>query len=207
MRHVSNLHIKGVLLDYGGVLAEEGFREGLKAIGRLNGLSPDEFFEAGAALVYESGYVVGASDEAAYWNLLRDRTGIKGTDEQLRREILDRFVLREWMAPIVLRLKEQGLKVAILSDQTQWLNELDARDGFFKEFDAIFNSFYMGKGKKDPAVFLEVSATLGMQPSELVFVDDNPGNVERARSKGLNGIVFTDEASFLAELHESGLLD
>lgn len=193
-------------MDYGGVLAEEGFREGLKAIGRLNGLSPDEFFEAGAALVYESGYVVGASDEAAYWNLLRDRTGIKGTDEQLRREILDRFVLREWVAPIVRRLKEQGLKVAILSDQTQWLNELDARDGFFKEFDAVFNSFYLGKGKKDPEVFLEVAAALGMKPSELVFVDDNPGNVERARSKGLNGIVFTDRASFLDQLREFGLL-
>ncbi len=111
------------------------------------------------------------------------------------------------MAPVVRELKKQGLKVAILSDQTQWLNELDARDGFFKEFDAIFNSFYLGKGKKDPEVFLEVAATLGMQPSELVFVDDNPGNVERARSEGLNGIVFTDEASFLDQLRELGLLN
>ncbi len=196
MRYVNGLHIKGIVLDYGGVLAEEGFREGLKAIGRANRLSPDEFFELGATLVYESGYVVGASDEAAYWNLLRDTTGIKGTDQYLRREILDRFVLREWMVPLVRSLREQGLKVAILSDQTQWLDELDERDGFYKEFDAIFNSFYLGKGKKDPEVFAEVAAILRMQPSELVFVDDNPGNVERARSKGLNVILFTDKASF-----------
>jgi len=207
MIYVNELHLKGVLLDYGGVFAEEGFREGLKAIGRVSGLSPDQIFEIGATLVYELGYVVGASDEAAYWNLLRDATGIKGTDEELRREILDRFVLREWMVPIVRSLKKKGLKVAILSDQTQWLDELDARDGFFKEFDAIFNSFYLGKGKKDPEVFSEVAARLGMQPSELVFVDDNPGNVERARSKGLNVILFTDRESFLAQLRQLGLLN
>lgn len=207
MIYSNSLNIKGVLLDYGGVLAEEGFREGLKAIGRVNGLSPDEFFELGATLVYKTGYVVGASDEAAYWRLLRDTTGIKGTDEDLRREILDRFVLREWMVPIVRSLREQGLKLAILSDQTQWLDELDERDGFFKEFDAIFNSFHLGKGKKDPEVFLDVAARLGLQPSELVFVDDNPGNIERARSKGLHGILFTDRESFVAELHELGLLN
>jgi putative hydrolase of the HAD superfamily len=36
--------IKAVLFDFGGVLAEEGFREGLKAIGVKNGLDPDDFF-------------------------------------------------------------------------------------------------------------------------------------------------------------------
>ncbi len=33
--------IKAVLFDFGGVLAEEGFREGLKSIGRKNGLDPE----------------------------------------------------------------------------------------------------------------------------------------------------------------------
>jgi hypothetical protein len=35
--------IKAVVFDFGGVVAEEGFREGLKAIGRKNGLDPRVF--------------------------------------------------------------------------------------------------------------------------------------------------------------------
>jgi hypothetical protein len=35
--------IQAVLFDYGGVLAEEGFREGLKNIARWHGLDPEAF--------------------------------------------------------------------------------------------------------------------------------------------------------------------
>lgn len=206
MLNISGLEIKGVILDYGGVLAEEGFRLGLKAIGEANGLSPEVFFKMAAEAVYECGYVVGATDEHIYWDLLRRKTGIKGSDEQFRKEILDRFVLRDWMIQTVRKLKERGLNIAILSDQTQWLDELDARDGFFREFDAVFNSFHLGKGKNDPEVFSEVAAELGMKPAQLLFVDDNPGHIERARSRGLNAILFTDKNSFLAKISELGLL-
>ncbi|MBI5249045.1 MAG: HAD family phosphatase [Desulfomonile tiedjei] len=206
MKNINPMEIKGVLLDYGGVLAEEGFREGLKALAVENGLSPDDFFETATDAVYESGYVVGASEELAYWDLLRDETGIRGSDEHFRKQILDRFVLRSWMIQVVRSLKKIGAKVAILSDQTQWLDELDARDGFFREFDAVFNSFHLGRGKRDPKIFSEVAAELGIEPAQLVFVDDNRGHVERARSQGLNAILFTDRESFLAQLRELGLL-
>ncbi len=206
MKNINPVEIKAVLLDYGGVLAEEGFREGLKAIATASGISPDEFFETGTASVYESGYVIGASDEHAYWDMLRDKTGINGTDEQFRKEIFDRFILRKWMLEIVRGLKKRGIKVAILSDQTQWLDDLDARDDFFKEFDAVLNSFYLGKGKRDPKIFAEVAAQLAIEPAQSVFVDDNPGHIERARSQGLNAILYTDRESFLAEMTELGLL-
>jgi hypothetical protein len=31
-------------------------------------------------------------------------------------------------------------------------------------------------------------------------VDDDPGNVERAKQKGLNGILFVDKTEFLNEI-------
>jgi putative hydrolase of the HAD superfamily len=205
MKNFSPMDIKGVLLDYGGVLAEEGFREGLKSLAIANALSPDSFFEIGTDAVYESGFVVGTSDERTYWNVLRKSTGIKGTDEQFRKEILDRFVLRQWMLEVVRHLRNKGIVVAILSDQTDWLDELDVRDNFFKEFDRIFNSFYLGKGKRDPEVFSGVAAELKIKPSQLLFVDDNSGHVERAQSRGFNTILYKDKDSFLAKLEEFGL--
>ena len=44
-----------IWFDFGGVLAEEGFREGLRAIAEGNGLEPEAFIETGFDLVYEGG--------------------------------------------------------------------------------------------------------------------------------------------------------
>lgn len=200
-----SLPVKVILFDFGGVLAEEGFREGLMAIARSNGLSPRVFFEMATAAVYESGYVVGATDENSYWDLLRQRSGIRQSNADLRKEILDRFILRPWMLEIVRGLRQGGYFVGILSDQTQWLDELDDRDHFFAEFNVVFNSYHLGRGKKDPQVFDEVAERLGVLPSEILFIDDNDGHIERAKSRGLQTILFRDKDSFLREMDRFSL--
>jgi HAD superfamily hydrolase (TIGR01509 family) len=198
-------NIKAVLFDFGGVLSEEGFREGLTAIGRAARLSPEAFFEMAAAAVYDSEYVLGKADEGAYWGMVRQRTGIKGSDAQFRREILERFRLRPWMLEIVRRLRDRGYIVGILSDQSQWLDELDDRDDFFKEFHEIFNSYHLGKGKKDPSLFPEIAAKLGVKGSEILFIDDNEGNVERAGTQGWNTILYRNREDFLEKMTDYGL--
>ncbi|MGO9568305.1 MAG: HAD family hydrolase [Desulfomonilaceae bacterium] len=192
--------IKVILFDYGGVLAEEGFREGLMEIARSNGLSPQVFFETATSAVYESGYIVGTADEHSYWDLLRQRCRIRQLDADMRKEILERFILRTWMLEIVRDLRQGGYFVGILSDQTQWLDELNDRDHFFAEFDVVFNSYHLGRGKKDPHVFDEVAERLGVLPSEILFIDDNDGHIERARSRGLRTILFRDKDSFIREM-------
>lgn len=199
------VRIKVVLFDYGGVLAEEGFREGLKEIARAESLPPEPFFETARAAVYESGYVTGQADEKTYWTLVRNLTGIRRADDYLRRLIVDRFVLRPRMMEVVRTLRNEGFTVGILSDQTQWLDELDQRDDFFKEFQVVFNSYHLGKGKKDAEVFLLVAEKLGIAPHEILFVDDDLGNVSRAQSKGLMGIHFTNEGAFIEEMHQLGM--
>ncbi|VBB43160.1 Hydrolase, putative, cyclic phosphodiesterase-like domain-containing (fragment) [uncultured Desulfatiglans sp.] len=189
-----------LLFDYGGVLAEEGFREGLKAIALKNGLDPDAFFQTASEWVHASGYVTGKASEQTYWRHLRRETGIQGSDADLRREILDRFVLRDWMVRLVRVLKEAGVRLAILSDQTDWLVQLDRRDRFFQYFEAVFNSFVEGRSKRDSALFDQVVGRLGTAPSEVLFMDDNPGNIERARSRGLETILYRDRRAFLADL-------
>ncbi|MCA1960599.1 MAG: HAD family phosphatase [Desulfomonile sp.] len=197
--------ILAVLFDFGGVLAEEGFREGLMAIGRANGLDPAEFFAAAAREAYNHGYVVGRTSEHVFWGALRRTTGIKGSDEELRNEILDRFIVRPWMLDIVRNIRKQARTVCILSDQTNWLEELDLRHGFFKEFDRVFNSFRLGISKADPTIFPYVAAELGLEPSQILFIDDNAGHIGRARSQGLHGVLFVDKADLLERLDEFGL--
>jgi putative hydrolase of the HAD superfamily len=197
--------IKAILFDFGGVLAEEGFRQGLMEIARSNGLDPVSFFELASAAAYNTGYALGKADEKIYWDTLREKAGIRGSDEELRREILSRFVIRPWMIDLVRSLRD-GLKdVSILSDQTNWLDELEARYGFFQEFTRVFNSYHMGKGKKDPELFSDIARELGLQPSEILFIDDNEGHTAGARSRGLNTILYRDRESLFSELAQLGL--
>lgn len=201
MSPVPETEIRALLLDYGGVLAEEGFREGLKALGRSTELGADQFFSIASEAVYATGYLTGRASEHEYWDSVRRQTQIESSDEDMREAILSRFILREWMLDLVRVFRSNGCMVCILSDQTDWLDLLDKRDNFFKNFDQVYNSYYLGKGKRDATVFTDVAASMGVEPEHILFVDDNEGNVDRARSQGLHAILFRDKESLLLEMH------
>ncbi len=182
--------IRLVLFDFGGVVAEEGFYQGLREIGRKNGFNPEDFFRTVDTLIYETGYLTGNADEAAFWNAVRERTGTAGTDVELRDEILKRFTLRPDMIASVDSLRSQGLIVAMLSDQTNWLEEIDLETGLFRHFDRVFNSFRIHKSKRDASVFTDVCSVLGVTTEETLFVDDNINHIRRAQGQGLQTIHF-----------------
>jgi putative hydrolase of the HAD superfamily len=89
--------IDTVLFDYGGVIAEEGFRGGLFAIARANNLRPDAFHKDVCRIIADTGYLTGRESEAAFWAHLRRSYGLVQADGELRDEILRRFVLRPVM--------------------------------------------------------------------------------------------------------------
>lgn len=198
--HPQPQKIHALLLDFGGVVAEEGFRDGLRELARRHHLDPDAVVHAGAEAVYDSGYVIGRGTELDFWKLMEKRTGLPPYDPSFTEEILCRFIVRPPVVEAVRRVRSQGLPVAILSDQTDWLDRLDARDHFSRDFDRVFNSYHLGKGKRDPTLFPEVVESLGVAPAVSLFVDDTPGNVERARGQGLQGVLFSGQSSLIETL-------
>ncbi len=194
--------IKALVVDFGGVIADEGFREGLKAIARANGLDPDKFFPVARDLIYDVGYVTGRSDEHTYWEELRVKTKVRNDDNELRKEILNRFVLRRAMLDEIKRIRASGVTVALLSDQTDWLDELNQRDPFYQHFDYIFNSFHLKKSKRDETLFADVAKHLGVRPDEILFVDDTPGHLQRAQAQGWKTIPFLSVVDFKKAMKE-----
>ena len=189
-----------VLFDFGGVLAEEGFRNGLIAIALRNGLNPEKFWRQAHALIFNGGYVIGRMDEATFWQTLREQTGIKGSDADLRAEILSQFELRPWMIAVVKKIRQTCVRCAILSDQTNWLDELNEKYDFFQWFDRVYNSFHLGKSKQDATIFYDIAEELQVLPEHILFIDDSRENIERARHKGLQTILFKDKESLMKEI-------
>ena len=194
--------IKAVLIDFGGVIADEGFRKGIRDIAEQSDVDPDITEKAAFDLIYSTGYVLGKCNEEVFWKALKDATGITGEKSEFREIILKNFIIRPWFPEIITKLREQGLVICLLSDQTDWLDRLNERDNFYQLFDRIFNSFYMGKSKSEPELFCDISEQLNLKPEEILFIDDYNGHVERAKKKGFNTHLFVDKERFLNDLRK-----
>ena len=192
--------LDAVLFDFGGVLAEEGFRDGLTAIAAAAGRDPGEVVPVAYEMAWSTGFVVGGCDEAGFWRAFREATGIAGDDSALTETVFAHFRPRPFMFAVADAARRLGLVTAILSDQTEWLARLDARLDVFSHFDAVFNSWDHGVTKRDAAFFELALASLGVRPGAALFVDDAPRNVELAASLGLSTILYRDRESFFAEL-------
>lgn len=197
---MSSSDIRAVLFDYGGVLAEEGFYNGLISLAEEQALDAKAMPEEGMKAVYDSGFVLGRGTAADFWNLLRQHTGLEGDDDILTDRILDGFQVRPWMIELVRNLRDKGYIVGILSDQTYWLDELDKADHFYQEFNHIYVSYYMRKGKRDASLFTDVVDDLNLKPQQVLFIDDNVNNVQRAKEMGLNTILYINHGEFISEL-------
>ena len=194
--------IKAVLIDFGGVIADEGFRKGIRDIAEQSDVDPDITEKAAFDLIYSTGYVLGKCNEEVFWKALKDATGITGEKSEFREIILKNFIIRPWFPEIITKLREQGLVICLLSDQTDWLDRLNERDNFYQLFDRIFNSFYLGKSKSEPELFCNISEQLNLKPEEILFIDDYNGHVERAKKKGFNTHLFVDKERFLNDLRK-----
>jgi putative hydrolase of the HAD superfamily len=193
-----------VLFDFGGVLSAEGWKKGLRVIADNQGLDADRFISEAAHTIYETGFITGKCAETDFWNALKKKTGIEGDNASLLHELMSRFILDHRMIDFAKKLKAAGLTVGILSDQTGWLDQLNDRFDFFKYFDPVFNSYHLGKGKRDASLFDDIAAVLKTPPGRILFIDDDQGNVERARQKGWQALLFTDYESLGLQMDRLG---
>ena len=67
--------------------------------------------------------------------------------------------------------------------------EEQARYQFEELVDIVVYSHEAGVAKPDPRAFRLLCERLGVQPDELIFLDDVPGHIEAACALGIHGIV------------------
>ena len=74
-----------------------------------------------------------------------------------------------------------------------------------KPFDAIFVSSDLGYRKPDPEAFRFVARNMGFEPREVLFFDDSPGNVEGARTAGMQAVMVHSIADARRALSQLGV--
>ncbi|MFN8470664.1 MAG: HAD-IA family hydrolase [Anaerolineae bacterium] len=98
-------------------------------------------------------------------------------------------VLYDDTLPALDGLRARGQRVGLLSNAFPSL--LDALDhmGILGYFDPLVISAFEGCEKPDPAIYRAAVRAASVEPSEAIFVDDLPENVEAANSVGMRGIL------------------
>ena len=181
--------IRAVYFDLGGVYYTEGFMEGLFSMARKRGLDEEEFYRMGTNVIFATGYVRGEAPEVDFCDQLAEAAGIDGNLFAEREIILAAFKPLPGMPDLAARIRDQ-VHLGLLTDQCNWLYELDERDGLLTAFDTVINSYEEGYTKRDMEIFRIACQRFGLLPEEVAFFDDNPDNIDRANEFGMRAFLF-----------------
>ena len=92
-------------------------------------------------------------------------------------------------------------RTALLSNSFDGAREREQdRYHFAAMVDFIIYSHEVGLAKPDPRIYALTSQRLGVQPQEIVFLDDAEGNVAAAAACGFHTILYQTNAQAIAEI-------
>lgn len=195
-----------VVWDLGGVLAPSG--GALAALAEALDVSESEL--ADPYWTHRDAYDLGACPDA-YWRPIAEALGRPLDGAWTER--LDRIDTDCWttLAPdaaaLLARLAKRGTPLGILSNAPGSLARAVRRAPWSAPFETLVFSSDLGLMKPDPLVYRAADERLGRSPSQVVFFDDRPQNVEAARAHGWRAHMWTGGEAAAAVLAEEGLLD
>jgi 2-haloacid dehalogenase len=77
---------------------------------------------------------------------------------------------------------------------------------FLRWFEGTVVSSSEGVIKPDPRIYRVLLERYGLTPGSTLMIDDNPRNIEAARSLGMPAVLFESPEALRAELEDAGVL-
>ncbi len=116
-----------------------------------------------------------------------------GTKEWLKTHIRENFTEVKGTREIILKLKNSGYKLALLSVHAkEWIDYCEEKFNFHELFDIRSYSYNAKVSKPNPISFQNVLKQLDASPEECLFIDDSEINIKAAEKLGIKGILFTN---------------
>jgi epoxide hydrolase-like predicted phosphatase len=101
----------------------------------------------------------------------------------------------------IATLKGQGLMVGLLTNSFREFRPQLGKELDLDQFDVIVDSSEVGSRKPEPEVYRAATRLFGLEPAEIIYLDDFIQNVEGARREGWEVIHVLSEGQALAELN------
>jgi putative hydrolase of the HAD superfamily len=196
--------IRHLLVDYGEVisapLAESAVAELVDTAGQPRAVFLDSYWR------HRPAYDLG-QPPADYWSqvLGGDLSGSAWVVDRLTSiDVHGWLRLNRGTLPALLgHVRRTRVKMALLSNTPEPLAQGIDVLRWSQHFHHRYYSCRLGAAKPDPLAFQLVLSDLGVQPDEVLFIDDRAENTRSARDLGMHTITFTSTSALNHELHHA----
>ncbi len=199
------MSLKAILFDYGKVLCYPPTSDDWVLFAGFFGVSVPEFQQPYWDL--RDDYDRAVVDAPKYW---------RNVAAHLKKPISDALIPkliandnRQWtnanphMVEFARRAKQAGLRIGILSNmQFDMVAALRQKFPWLNEFDTQIYTCEVGVIKPEPESYLISCRALGVQPSEVLFLDDKQVNIDGAAAVGMKTLLFQGDHEALYPLLE-----
>ncbi len=110
------------------------------------------------------------------------------------------YTVVEAMTAKVAELKRRGVRTGLLTNTFAEFRPTMERDLRFEDFTVVVESFAVGARKPEPAIYEAARAMLGVEHSQIVYLDDFHQNIEAAQAFGWTTIHVTDLTAAIATI-------
>lgn len=199
--------VKLIVFDWGGVIEYHGpkdccFLQAIRRLMTLQGFYPTSIdaVENFISTMHRSGILIKHTD-AELTSLVKQiyktlgRTWYDGAAQDFRRAYTTAFECMPYVLGAVDMAKAGvrmgNVKLGILSDLAAWdISRLD-RQVEPSQFDYTWFSFKTGRTKKDEVTYNVVEREAGVLPQNILYFDNNAGNIQRAQQRGWQAHLVT----------------
>ena len=151
-------------------------------------------------------FVRGKITPPEFWQAMREQLDIITSDEELLARWVRDYEIDERVRKAVLSAKEKGYITCVCTNNNAArLGALEEKFHFYQDFDHIVSAHEVGHTKPTKEMYQALLDTVGVDPSELVYADDNPERIKGAEELGITVFVFETFDQFLSELEKLGV--
>jgi putative hydrolase of the HAD superfamily len=192
--------VRGLLVDYGGVLTTnvfDSFRDFCEGQGLDREAVKRLFREEPRTLVLVRGLETGELTREDFERGFGELLGIED-----REGLVDRMFAGvrpdEAMQAVLRRARAAGIRTGLISNSMG--DTVYDRSTFAELFDGVVISGEVGLHKPQPEIFLLGAERAGVEPAECVFVDDLRENCAGAEAVGMTAILHRGADRTVPEL-------
>ena len=198
-------NFKAIGFDYGGVIAGISGPEFNRRISILLGIEQKTFQD----VYFKFNYLLNNNilSRQEFWKKIAEELGVPEKYNNVIKfiEALPHHELNEQVINLVGRLRINGYKVGLLSNNDIETANKFKENGLSEHFDAVVVSAEVGYSKPHFKAFEILTERLGVKAKELIYIDDSEKSLINAEEIGFQPILFSDYESLLLNLRSLGI--
>ncbi len=202
--------IKAIIFDIGGVLELGKYSSHPKhlhkllgfhnSISKKLGISLDQWFDA-----IDTTYAKSITGELTEKKVIKTISKNVNISEKKFERLAIKLYKKQFkenkpLFKLALKLKKQGYKIAILSDQWHLSKKALIKPKLTKKFDAVVVSCDVGMRKPNPKIYKLCLKKLNVPAKNCLFIDNQKWNILPAKKLGMQTILYKENKQLFKQL-------